>query len=115
MPTQFETTILPDLLADSHRARTRELAMQAKEFRRQNPNRKTAGIFHKDAVLNVLNNPDCVALRYYFGITTESINVKNPTLILCAVDANGNDIIAQNQNPERSWSCPPHCSASKCV
>jgi hypothetical protein len=61
-----------------------------------------------------------VALRYYFGIDRtlepddQSAQIRNPTLILCGIDARGDDILSNTETvkaaAEKSWACPPDCS-----
>ncbi|CAL1518343.1 hypothetical protein [Chitinophaga sp. MM2321] len=51
--------------------------------------------FGKDKVVELLNHPDCTALRIYYGvkIDTDGDGIKEKKMILVAVDANGNDIL----------------------
>lgn len=51
--------------------------------------------FSKDKVIELLSHPDCVALRIYYAIKidTDGDGVKEKTMVLVAVDKNGDDIL----------------------
>jgi len=62
------------------------------------------GMFEKESVLAVLNQPECVAMRYYFGIDDNNKKV----LIIVGVDLQGNDMI-DGIIIEKAFPCPPYC------
>jgi len=116
MATQFTPADMVTLATDAHSIDLSTAGGQTRAFRNANPGGKIGGIFNKQAVMDILNQNGCVGLRYYFGITNVLLpdsNIRaerNPTLILCGVKANGNDM-ETGLLAEQSWACPPHCSA----
>lgn len=68
---------------------------------------KIAGYFGKDAILALLEQKDCIGLRYYYGINDKDEKV----LILVGVKANKDDIY-EGKLLEMSWPCPQCCSTS---
>lgn len=87
-------------------------------FQNTYPNALKGGKIPKDEVIEILLQPGCVGLRYYFALD----NTSNPNaiqVIMVGVDQNGNDILqaAPNQPPNPTaklkggtWTCPPNCS-----
>ncbi|WP_426671205.1 hypothetical protein ACPPVU_08205 [Mucilaginibacter sp. McL0603] len=86
--------------------------------------------FNRDILDTALQAPGCQGLRFYFGVTQNPVdplikvgNEKNVlTVIFCAVDGNGDDILSTNvagavlsSGGENSWPCPPHCSAKNAL
>ncbi|MFA8343130.1 MAG: hypothetical protein ACEPO8_09210 [Rhodothermaceae bacterium] len=95
---------------------------------------KKGGFFGKEALMELLNQPGCIGMRYYYGRSDD--DMKN--LILVGVNEDGNDILlskGEKQRPpikdkamaihnqdddaaahseaiilERSVPCPPWCS-----
>jgi len=114
---QFTPDELARLKADNTSETISSLALQTSEYRRQHRGEKHGGLFSKDVILSILNQPGCVAMRYYFGINTSlppdsaTAEIRNPTLIICGIDANGDDILREAAIVgEKSWACPPDCS-----
>jgi hypothetical protein len=66
-----------------------------------------AGAFHKDQVLELLNQPKCVALRIYYGRDEAG----RPTLVLTGMDEADNDL-TEGIILELNWPCPPFCGGS---
>lgn len=65
-----------------------------------------AETFDKDAVLALLNQPDCTSLRIYYG----EKNDKTIHAILVAADKNGNDLLQTTVLIlEEGDRCPPFC------
>lgn len=62
------------------------------------------GLFDKESVLEVLQQPGCAALRYYYGINELEKNV----LVIVGVDTFGNDIL-NGIIIEKAFPCPPYC------
>jgi hypothetical protein len=63
------------------------------------------GMFWKEAVERVINQPGCVGMRYYYAQQDNG----TPAIVLAGVDAKGNDIV-RGVLAEVSWLCPPYCS-----
>jgi len=95
---------------------------------------KKGGFFGKDAIIELLNQPDCIGIRYYYGRSDDGM--KN--LILVGVNKEGNDILPKPAEPsaatdttenmdiqtpqgessenkgiilEKSLPCPPFCGS----
>ena len=76
-----------------------------KNFRGQSSSEDTiSGLFDKETVLSVLNQSDCVAMRYYHGINEEEKNV----IVIVGVDKHGYDIL-DGVIIEKAFPCPPFC------
>lgn len=79
---------------------------QTANYRRvMNKNSPIGGLFWKEYIVGMLNQPGCIAMRYYYGRDDEDF----PTLILVGVDKDGNDI-ANGILLEVTPPCPPYCS-----
>ena len=81
-------------------------------------------IFHKDIFRQLVDLPDCVAIRFYFAFAEAGIvqgahdNIRTgdlvPTLVVVGVDASGKDILSSRDNIsldagfENSWPYPLH-------
>jgi hypothetical protein len=63
--------------------------------------------FHKDQVVELLNQPSCVALRIYYGRDEAG----HPTLVLTGIDLADNDLTG-GIILEEGWPCPPFCGTS---
>ena len=61
------------------------------------------GAFHADQVIAMLNQPGCVALRIYYGMSEEG----KPALLLVGVDQNDTDMTGTVL--EYHVPCPPFC------
>ena len=70
------------------------------------PDAIKGGLFWKEAVENVLNQPGCVAMRWYYGQTDSG----TPVMVFVGVDAEGRDM-TKGFIAERTWPCPPICDA----
>jgi hypothetical protein len=68
------------------------------------PNAVIGGLFWKEYVEQVLNQADCVALRYYYGLKDD----KTPVIILVGVNSEGNDL-TNGVMIEYELPCPPYC------
>lgn len=83
--------------------------------------------FGKDKVMELLNHPDCTALRIYYGlkIDTDGDGIKEKKMVLVAVDSEGNDILPPGGDPatgavaksmttarilDQGLPCPTYCS-----
>ena len=64
------------------------------------------GMFWSDDVKRMLEQPGCVAMRYYYGREDDG----TPVLILVGVDAQGKDMTT-GVLLQFSMPCPPWCDA----
>ena len=62
------------------------------------------GMFWKEIIEKIINQPGCVALRYYYGRQENG----TPALVLVGVNAQGHDIV-RGVIGDISWMCPPYC------
>ena len=90
------------LPARNHRISLAEAAALTKSYRAASEEK--AGAFHKDQVLELLNQPGCVALRIYYGRQADG----KPALVLTGVDKADSDITA-GVILEQHLPCPPYC------
>ena len=90
----------------NHRITLEEAAAHTRRHREAHIHDIKAGAFHKDQVLELLNQPGCVGLRIYHGRDKEG----NPNLVLAGIDAADNDLTAGTLL-EWSYPCPPFCGA----
>lgn len=64
------------------------------------------GLFTKEEVISMLQNPKAQYLRFYYGENEEG----GPELVLLAADESGNDLIADDAlTLDSHWPCPPFC------
>ncbi len=95
---------LPD--PKSHRVPLVEAAAQARRFREGQRNQK-GGYFHRKDLDDLLAQPGCAGLRYYYGRKADDQN----SLILVGVDKEGNDLV-QGVVMEDGFLCPPFCGSA---
>jgi hypothetical protein len=93
-----------------HRISLVDAAALTKRHRATQPAEEKAGAFHKDQVLELLNQPGCVALRIYYGRHADG----RAALVLAAVDADDNDL-TEGLILELHWPCPPVCGAANAL
>jgi hypothetical protein len=91
---------------ENHSITLADASVMTKAYRDANINSKIGGFFSKDAVMAILNQAECVGLKYYFAI-----NNGNLTLVLCGAKADENDLY-QGLLAEFAKPCPSHCSSS---
>ncbi|MFN7044414.1 MAG: hypothetical protein ACK4M1_04405 [Flavobacterium sp.] len=66
-----------------------------------------AHLIQKQALLDVMEPSDVVAIRAYMAIDDDGIQ----KVVLVGVDANGQDLVDDNHIlVDRSLPCPPYCS-----
>ena len=68
------------------------------------PGSKIGGFFGKAALVKILNQPDCVGIRYYYG----KDNTNSPVLVLVGATANQDDLV-DGELAEISLPCPNWC------
>lgn len=92
------------LPARDHRITLQDAAALARRHREAHAAGKFAGgAFHALQVLELLQQPDCVALRIYLGLDNDG-----PTLILVGVDDTDQDM-TQGMILQQPYRCPPIC------
>src|SRR6266850_5664175 len=62
------------------------------------------GMFRKDSLERLLQQEECVAMRYYYALRED----EKPTLVLVGVDKDGHDILC-GVMLDLAWPCPPVC------
>ncbi|MBI5022073.1 MAG: hypothetical protein HZB59_11615 [Ignavibacteriales bacterium] len=76
-------------------------------YRKQSsPNATKGGLFWKEFVQKLLDQPGCAAMRYYHGFNTDG----KPVIVLVGVNDKGDDI-TEGVLLEISPLCPPICSS----
>jgi hypothetical protein len=96
---------LPD--RKSHRVALDEAAAQAKRAR---DGGIKGGYFHRKDLDDLLAQPGCVGIRYYYGRKGDG----QDTLIVVGVDTAGDDI-AKGVVMEDSFLCPPICGSANAL
>jgi hypothetical protein len=91
----------------NHRITLEEAAAHTKRHRDAKVHAVNAGAFHKDQVLELLNQPGCVGLRIYHGRDKDG----SPTFVLAAMDKADNDLTS-GILLEWLYPCPPVCGAN---
>ncbi len=102
---------MPPLVPRDHRITVAEAAQHTRRHReaKSKAHDINAAAFHKDQVLELLNQKGCVALRIYLARDARGAS----TLVAAGVDQNGEDLTAANCTIlEDSMPCPPYCSTS---
>jgi hypothetical protein len=92
------------LPARDHRISLADASALTKAYRDAKVSDVKSGAFHKDQVLQLLNQPGCVALRIH--LARESSGA--PTVVLTGMDASDNDM-TKGVILEQWWPCPPAC------
>ncbi|HQV00759.1 MAG: hypothetical protein JNK61_03385 [Bacteroidia bacterium] len=64
------------------------------------------GLFGKDAIVALLDQPGCVGVRFYIGLNSSG----KKTMVLFGVDAKGVDLVAYVA--DQNVPCPNYCSDS---
>jgi len=70
-------------------------------------NGMNGGFFGKSAILEILNQTDCVGLRYYYGLNVSD----DPVLVLVGVTRDNVDLV-NGKLAELSLPCPDICDAT---
>ena len=102
-PLAKEGTYNPN--AVDHKVSTELAAELTANYREQNDSgQPIGGFFGKQAVLRVINQKNCIGLRFYYGADENGIRV----ICLMGVDQNGKDMFDGYLAEMSSW-CPPYC------
>lgn len=91
---------------EDHSISLAEAASMTKKFRDNNPGDRLGGFFGKDALLAILNQENCVGIRFY---NAEDANGEH-TLVLVGAKADQDDIesgvLADHSLPDPPYSAP---------
>ena len=90
---------------ENHDITLAEAAALTKRYRDQmNSTDRKGGFFGKEKLLEILNQTDCVGIRYYYGLDRDNKQV----LVLTGVLANEDDM-ADGVLAELALPCPIRC------
>jgi hypothetical protein len=81
-----------------------EASVLTANYRIQTKSPVKGGMFWKEAIERVINQPDVIGMRYYYARQENG----TPALVLVGVDTKGNDVY-RGVLAEVSWLCPPFC------
>ncbi len=102
---------MPPLGPRNHRISVEEAAQHTRRHRdaRGKAHDIHAGAFHKDQVLELLNQKGCTGIRIYLARKPDG----SSTFVATGLDAKGEDITAANCTIlEDMYPCPPYCPTS---
>lgn len=88
----------------NHRINLKDAAAHTKRHRDAKVSPVKAGAFHKDQVVELLNQPGCVGLRVYYGRSADG----SPSLVLTGIDKADSDLTG-GTILELNFPCPPYC------
>jgi hypothetical protein len=94
----------------NHRISLEEAAAHTKRHRDAKTHEVKAGTFHKDQVLELLNQPGCVGLRIYHGRDKDG----SPTFVLVGIDEKDADLTV-GVLLEWPFPCPPYCGSANAL
>jgi hypothetical protein len=92
---------------ENHTINLTDAANLTANYRSNHPTSVKGFYYSKAAILDILNQDDCVGIRIYLG-EDEGDNLK---LVICGVLANENDITL-GLLAEFGTSCPPNCGSA---
>ena len=98
---------------EDHEISLQDAAVLTKNFRdaQQSANPILGMYFSKAGIEQVLNQTGCVGIRVYYGLKEDAPESMIPTLIVCGVDANEDDM-ADGVLLDYGKTCPNNCSAA---
>ena len=82
-----------------------EAAAWTANFRQSSGGGTKAHLFGKHKIRELIDHPDCVAIRAYYAIDFNG----DRQLVLIGVDADEKDIVATGVALDQSYPCPSHC------
>ncbi len=91
---------------ENHSITLAAASVMTKAYRDANINPKIGGFFGKDAIQAILDQSDCVGLKFYFAMENGNL-----TLVLCGAKANQDDLY-QGVLAEDCFPVPPFNSSS---
>jgi hypothetical protein len=81
-------------------------AESTKRYRVNHPHEIKGGYFSKQCIQDLLDQPDCVGIRIYFGNSSEG----KPELIIVGVNSSENDLIGEDYYcMDTMIPCPDSC------
>lgn len=86
-----------------------EASAMTLNYRRNNPNEILAHFFGRDILTELLNQPECVGIRMYYGISGDG----KKELVLVAVDQDENDLT--QLVADISIPCPKACGTQNAL
>ncbi len=90
---------------EDHSISLKDAAKLTANYRKNaGPNAILAGFFGKETLKKILDQDDCVGIRFYYG----QDDMGTPKMVLVGTKANEDDLI-DGIIAERSWPCPPNC------
>ena len=89
---------------ENHTISLQDAAVLTKRYRDANINAAKGGFFGEDAIKDILNQPGCVGIRYYFALDVANVL----KVVLVGTDANENDLV-NGEIAEFSVMCPTIC------
>lgn len=94
-----------DSTAIDHEISMENAAKLTANYQEQNESSQPiGGFFGKQAILRILEQKDCIGMRFYYGANNAGIRV----MCLMGVDITGKDMF-NGQLAELSMGCPPWC------
>lgn len=105
-------------MASVHDITYAKAALKTQHFQTAYPKAVKGGKLPNNEVMEILSEPGCVGLRYYFALDSTS-DIQAIQIVLVGVDQYGNDIVPAapdgHINPNAklkngAWVCPPNCS-----
>ncbi len=101
-------------MASNHDILLPNAAFKTLNFQTSYSNALKGGKFPKEDIIEILQQPGCVALRYYFALDNTT-NTNAIHIILCGVNSEGNDMLpsegSQGKLKDNAITCPPYCGA----
>ena len=90
---------------EDHHISLQEASEMTRAYREMNPNQTLAHFFGKKAIMDILNQSNCVGIRIYYA-NDPATGQKH--LIIVGAEPNLSDI-AEGLIAERSRPCPTYC------
>jgi hypothetical protein len=88
-----------------HRIELEVAREMTRAWRLAHPKAEKGGVFHADQIREILDQPNCLAMRYYHGVNEDG----SYALIWVGVDEAGADMPAVMR--ELHFPCPPICAS----
>jgi hypothetical protein len=79
-------------------------------YRNANPGAVLGEYFGKEILTDILNQPNCVGVRMYYGLSANG----QPQPVIAGVYANGNDIV-EGTLGDRSVKSPPYSGVNNAL
>jgi hypothetical protein len=92
---------------ENHDISLQEASEWTSNYRTQNPGATKGFAFGKNAIADILAQPNCKGIRIYKAID----NNGKEQVIICGILENGDDIVT-GKLAERSIICPPDCGTA---